>query len=184
MTEPAAELIGFTARGDRVEASFVLLIDEHIERVWTALTAPDWLPQWLAPGTIELWLGGAVGLDFSDSGGAIDSTVNALTLGAMLEYSWSQPGEPERPMRWQLEPLGPTTRLMLTLNLPATENVARSCAGWAAHRRRPGRHPNQVSHRRLPGLTRRVCGDARRGSRRLGLADVVAVRASVTRDRR
>jgi len=133
MTEPAAELIGFTARGDRVEASFVLLIDEHIERVWTALTAPDWLPQWLAPGTIELWLGGAVGLDFSDSGGAIDSTVNALTLGAMLEYSWSQPGEPERPMRWQLEPLGPTTRLMLTLNLPATENVARSCAGWAAH---------------------------------------------------
>jgi uncharacterized protein YndB with AHSA1/START domain len=133
MSEPAAELLGLIGRGDRVEARFSLLIDEHVDRVWSALTAPEWLPQWLAPGSIELRLGGAAKLDFGDSGIVIDSTVTALTPGAVLEYSWSRPGEPVRPVHWSLEPMGPMTRLTLTLTVPASENVARSCAGWAAH---------------------------------------------------
>jgi uncharacterized protein YndB with AHSA1/START domain len=133
MSDPAAELLGFTNRGDRVEARFSLLIDEHVDQVWTALTAPEWLPQWLAPGAVELRLGGAAKLDFGDSGIVIDSAVTALTPGALLEYSWSKPGEPVRPVRWTLEPVGPMTRLTLTLTVPASENVARSCAGWAAH---------------------------------------------------
>ena len=133
MSDPTAELLGFIDRGDRVEARFSLLIDAHVDQVWAALTAPDQLPLWLAPGTIDVRIGGAAKLDFGDSGIVIDSTVTALTPGAMLEYSWSRPGEPERQLRWALEPLGPMTRLTLTLSLPASENVARSCAGWAAH---------------------------------------------------
>ncbi len=51
----------------------------------------------------------------------------------MLEYSWSGPGEPSRPIRWELLAAPDATRLTLTLKTPADEDIARSCAGWEAH---------------------------------------------------
>ncbi len=131
MTDP--ELAGFTRKGDRIEARLTALIDDHIERVWAALTEPPELVQWLAPGAIELRPGGAVKLDFVDSGVVINSRVTAIQRPRLFEYSWSGPGEPDRPLRWELEPVGPMTRLTLTLTMPAREDVARACAGWAAH---------------------------------------------------
>lgn len=133
MSEPEFELASFSRRGDRVEAKLVALIDDHEERVWAALTEPGELVQWLAPGSIELRPGGAVKLDFVDSGVVVDSRVTAIEPRRVLEYSWSGPGEPDRPIRWELEPVGPMVRLTLTLGVPAGEDVARSCAGWAAH---------------------------------------------------
>ena len=53
--------------------------------------------------------------------------------GELLEYSWSGPGEPIRPVRWELTAEGQNTRLTLTLQTPDTEDIARSCAGWEAH---------------------------------------------------
>ena len=133
MVEPVAELLGVVRSHDRVAARLELLLDEHIDKVWTALTAPDWLPKWLAPGHIDLKVGGEAALDFGDSGLAIGSQVTALVPGLLLEYGWSRPGEPARPLRWSLEPVGPQTRLTLALNLPVADDVARSLAGWAAH---------------------------------------------------
>ena len=97
------------------------------------LTDPAELPKWLAPGEIELRQGGRAKLDFTDSGTVIDSTVSALEPERLLAYSWSSPGEPERPVRWELEPDGDGTRLVLTLRVPDSEDVARACAGWEAH---------------------------------------------------
>lgn len=131
MTDP--ELTGFTRQGDCIGARLTALIDDHIERVWAALTEPSELVQWLAPGAIALRPGGAVKLDFADSGIVIDSRVTKIERPRLLEYSWSGPGEPDRPLRWELEPVGPMTRLTLTLTMPASEDVARACAGWAAH---------------------------------------------------
>lgn len=123
----------FTRRGDRVVAALSLTLDSRLDEVWRALTASDRLPQWLAPGEIELRHGGRARLAFVDSGIVIDSTVSAMEPLQLLEYSWSGPGEPLRPVRWGLEPVGARTRLELTLTLPADEDVARSTAGWAAH---------------------------------------------------
>jgi uncharacterized protein YndB with AHSA1/START domain len=133
MADPVAEWLGVTRKGDRVEARLEVLLDEHIDQVWIALTTPEWLPKWLAPGRIDLKVGGEATLAFGDSGVPIGSRVTALIPGLLLEYGWSRPGEPERPLRWSLEPVGPNTRLTLSLALPATEDVARSMAGWAAH---------------------------------------------------
>ena len=116
-----------------MRAELSVTLDNHLEEVWAALTAPDKLPQWLAPGQIELRLGGAARLEFGESGGLIDSTVTAFEPIRLLEYSWSTPGEPLRPVRWDLEPIGPTTRLTFRLSLPASEDAARATAGWAAH---------------------------------------------------
>jgi uncharacterized protein YndB with AHSA1/START domain len=123
----------FTLTRDRISARWSLDLDNHQEEVWTAITQPEWLSKWLAPGSIELRDGGAATLVFEDSGRTIDSKVTAFDQHWMLEYSWSCPGEPVRPLRWELEPIGPTTRLTLTLTVPAIENAACAAAGWAAH---------------------------------------------------
>ena len=103
------------------------------EAVWRALTDPAMLAQWLAPGRIELSLGGAARLDFADSGTVIDSRVSAYEPGKLIEYSWSHGEEPPRPVRWQVEPLASGARLVLTLKTPQGEDAARACAGWEAH---------------------------------------------------
>ena len=97
------------------------------------LTDPDRMVDWLAPGEIELSLGGAAKLNFVDSGIVIDSKVTAFEPERILEYSWSSPGEPARPVRYELEPAGEQTRLILELTTPDDEDIARSCAGWEAH---------------------------------------------------
>ena len=123
----------FARLGDVVEARISLMLDDHVEQVWAFLTDPEYLVQWLAPGQIELSLGGAARLNFADSGTEIDSTVTAFNPFHLLEYSWSKPGEPERPIRWSLEPIGAATRLDLKLTIPSNEDAGRAAAGWAAH---------------------------------------------------
>lgn len=133
MSDPAYLPARFTRAGDRIVAELAVTLDNPVHEVWAALTEPDRLAQWLAPGRIELREGGVARLDFADSGIVIDSTVTAVEPMRRLEYSWSGPNEPQRPVRWDLEPIGPVTRLVLELSVPAEEDAARSAAGWAAH---------------------------------------------------
>ena len=101
--------------------------------VWRTMTERATLALWLAPGRIELRLAGAVRLEFEGSGTLIASEVLALEAGEMLEFSWSQPGEPLRPVRWDIEPDGGGTRLTVTIKTPLSEDPGRACAGWEAH---------------------------------------------------
>lgn len=133
MTERNEDL-GTIARVDGgFEASLERLLEHDQKRVWAMLTDPSCFVDWLAPGRIELKEGGAAKLNFTDSGTVIDSTVTACDPPRLIEYSWSGPGEPERPVRWETAPEGSGTRLTLTLRIPQDEDVARACAGWEAH---------------------------------------------------
>ncbi len=119
--------------GNGFEARLERYLEHDQDAVWAMLTEPDRLVEWLAPGEIELREGGAAKLNFTDSGIVIDSTVTAFDPPRLLEYSWSGPGEPERPLRWETARDGAGTQLTLTLACPADEDIARSCAGWEAH---------------------------------------------------
>ena len=123
----------FTPHGETTAVDFALTFDNHLDDVWGALTDSRRLPVWLAAGDIELRPGGWARLDFAQSGGLIESQVTEIQHQRRLVYSWSRPGEPLRPLRWELEPIGPLTRLSLRLTLPSAEDVARAAAGWAAH---------------------------------------------------
>ena len=101
--------------------------------VWRMIAEPARVAEWLAPGRIELRAGGAVRLDFADSGTVIDSDVLAFEDGRLVEFSWSKPGEPLRPVRIALSPDGAATTLTLTVKTPDGEDPARAAAGWAAH---------------------------------------------------
>jgi uncharacterized protein YndB with AHSA1/START domain len=121
----------------RLDTGFEGRLERHYPHdpaaVWAMLTEPQHLPKWLAPGTIELRQGGAVRIDFADSGVVIDSTVSAMTPLRTLEYSWSSGQQPKRPLRWDLHPESDGTRLTLTVRLPAGEDAAKACAGFEGH---------------------------------------------------
>jgi uncharacterized protein YndB with AHSA1/START domain len=133
MARPTFPLAEFAHTGAMLQGRFDIMLENHIEEVWAALTHPSEFVQWLAPGVIEPRPGGRVVIDFEDSGIVIDSTVTAYKPMRVLEYSWSGPGEPLRPIRWELEPVGAAVRLALTVTVPDDEDVGRACAGWAAH---------------------------------------------------
>ncbi|HWF77681.1 MAG TPA: SRPBCC family protein [Caulobacteraceae bacterium] len=119
--------------GDAVVGVMTRVSDHAPAEIWRMLTDPARLPEWLAPGRIEPRVGGAARLDFADSGTVIDSQVSTYEDGRTLEYSWSSPGEPARPVRWEIAPDGGGSRLTLTLTTPAGEDPGRACAGWEAH---------------------------------------------------
>lgn len=109
------------------------VINHAPDQVWQMLTDPQKMAQWLAPGRIEQCQGGAVRIDFADSGTLIESTVQAFETGRLLEYSWSSGTEPDRPLRWALIPVEQGTCLDLTVQVPVDEDIAKACAGFDGH---------------------------------------------------
>ena len=134
LTDAPPALGRIVRRDEAVEITLIRHLDHGAARVWDMLTNPARLPEWLAPGEIEPRVGGRAALDFIDSGTLIDSEVTAFEAPSLLEYSWSGPGEPRRPVRWQIDVEGPAAcRLSLTLTTLAGEDAGRGAAGWEAH---------------------------------------------------
>ncbi len=133
MTEQNESLGTIQLENDVYTARLVRVVDHDKATVWQMLVDPAKFIDWLAPGSIELEKGGAAKLDFGESGIIIDSTVTDYEAESVLEYSWSGPGDPDRPLRWTLNETADGTELALTLKCPADEDIARSCAGWEAH---------------------------------------------------
>lgn len=119
--------------GDGFRGHLSRQLGHDTRSVWAMLTQSDKLPQWLAAGRIEPRVGGAVRIDFADSGTVIDSTASAFEPGHVLEYSWSHGGEPARPLRWVLTATTQGTRLDLTVTTAAGEDAAKACAGFEGH---------------------------------------------------
>ena len=123
----------FSREDEFVSARMTRRFGHAPEVVWLTMTDSAKLATWLAAGRIEPALGGAVRLDFEGSGTVIDCHVSAFESGRTLEFSWSHPGEPRRPVRWDLEADGAGTRLTLTVKTPYGEDPGKACAGWDAH---------------------------------------------------
>jgi uncharacterized protein YndB with AHSA1/START domain len=126
MSESPFPLATFTRKGNVTEGRFNVMLDSHVEEVWSALVKAEIRVQ--APGTIELRRGGMAELAFEDSGIVIDSQVTAFEPLRLLEFSWSGP-EPERPVRFELEPIGSAVDLTVTISVPNEEDAGRACAG-------------------------------------------------------
>jgi uncharacterized protein YndB with AHSA1/START domain len=129
----ASELGTIQHAGNRFEARIERTLEHDQDAVWRMLTDSSLLPQWLAPGELSLSKGGAAKLNFPESGTNVESVVTEVQPPRLIEYSWSSPGEPDRPLRWEAIATQDGTRLSLTLRIPDTEDIARTCAGWNAH---------------------------------------------------
>ncbi len=122
-----------TRADDGYEGRLERVLGHDATALWAMLTEPVAMAQWLAPGVIKQHLGGAVRIDFADSGIVIDSTLTAFEPQRLLEYSWSSPGQPKRPLRWELQPCDGGTRLVLGVRVPKDEDPAKACAGFEGH---------------------------------------------------
>jgi uncharacterized protein YndB with AHSA1/START domain len=89
-----------------------------VEKVWAALTNPAQLAQWLAPGEIELTLGGRVSLAFTDGDGVIDGQVTAIAPPRLLEFTWTDQDNDFGFVRWELVAGDGDTRLVLIHTVP------------------------------------------------------------------
>jgi uncharacterized protein YndB with AHSA1/START domain len=121
----------------RVENCFEARLERTLEHdqaaVWKMLTDASLLPQWLAPGELSLSKGGPAKLNFPESGTNVESIVTDVDPPRLIAYSWSSPGQPDRPLRWEAIAVNGGTQLSLTLRIPDNEDIARTCAGWEAH---------------------------------------------------
>ena len=82
--------------------------------VWDALTDPASLARWLARVVeAELVPGGALVLALPGDGGLIDARVREVEAHRMLELDWAHAGEERSIVRFELEPDGDGTRLVL-----------------------------------------------------------------------
>lgn len=119
--------------GNSYQARIERTLEHDRAEVWKMLTESSLLPQWLAPGSLSCSKGGPAKLDFPESGASVESTVTEFDPPRLIEYSWSRPGERDRPLRWETVAAPRGTLLSLTLTIPDDEDIARSCAGWEAH---------------------------------------------------
>jgi uncharacterized protein YndB with AHSA1/START domain len=119
-------------RPDGYQLRFERRLRHLEEQVWAALTSPAQLAQWLAPGEIELTLGGRVYLAFTDGGSVIDGRVTAIAPPRLLEFTWTDKDDDLGFVRWELIAEDGGTRLVLTHNLPESALAfgLPALAGW------------------------------------------------------
>jgi uncharacterized protein YndB with AHSA1/START domain len=100
------------------------------ERVWRALTEPEELAGWLAEAEIELRVGGSIVLKFDD--GDERGTITELREPELLAYTWNE-GETDSLVRFELEPDGDGTRLMLRHTFEGEVDLSSYGGGWHHH---------------------------------------------------
>ena len=105
-------------RADGYQLRFERRLRHPVEKVWAALTTPAQLAQWLAPGEIELTVGGRVSLAFTDGDGVIDGRVTAIAPPRLLEFTWTDQDNDFGFVRWELAADDGDTRLVLTHTVP------------------------------------------------------------------
>lgn len=122
------ELGVLRAEGGRRSVRFERYLAAPVEEVWDALTNPDRLARWLAPGRIE----GDVRFDFGE-GGVVTGRVLYSEPPSVLEYEWHFSGEAESVVRFELSAAGEGTQLVLDHRALAAEHATGYSAGWHAH---------------------------------------------------
>jgi uncharacterized protein YndB with AHSA1/START domain len=121
--------------GERRGIRFERRYDASPAEVWSALTEPERLGRWLADAELDLRVGGDYVLRFSDEDESqvTRGQVLALEPERLLELSWRYPGENDTVVRFELEPDGDGTILVLDHRGLPTEAAPGYGGGWHAH---------------------------------------------------
>ena len=103
-----------------------------IDVVWDLISTADGLALWLSPAAVDLRMGGSVDLDFKEEGLA-GGEIISFEPGAVLEYHWQFPGEPDSVIRLELTETQTGTQLVLEHRLLPLDQAVAYGAGWHAH---------------------------------------------------
>lgn len=120
------------AEGERRGVRFERLYSVPAEELWDALTSPERLARWLAPGSVGNGPDSSVRLDFGQ-GGLVTGRVLCWEPPSLLELEWRFDGETESVVRFELSPAAEGTLLVLDHRALAAGHATGYSAGWHAH---------------------------------------------------
>ena len=127
------EALGTVTRtGDAYQLVFERRLAQPLEKVWAALTIPERIADWLAEAKVDLRIGGAFSLRFTEPDYAFDGVITELDPPRRIAWTWPHAEHPHSVVRWELFPDGAGCRLVLTqtdMHAPHLTDVA---AGWHA----------------------------------------------------
>jgi uncharacterized protein YndB with AHSA1/START domain len=121
-------------RGGRTILRYERRLRHPVAEVWSALTEPARLREWLADADIELTPGGAVQLrwlntDDEGNRAVMDGTITEVEPPRVLEIT----GEPHGTLRFELADDRPGTTLVFTVTRSTDEGTDFALPGWHIH---------------------------------------------------
>ena len=123
------------ANGDWI-VPFDRAIDRPPEKIWSALTHPGRLANWLGDVEVDLRVGGKFIIHFRKLTVVMTGTITALEPGRVIEYSWLENyGMPSSAVRWEIVPAPAGCRLRLTHRFAAScllKEMTSFLGGWHA----------------------------------------------------
>jgi uncharacterized protein YndB with AHSA1/START domain len=148
MTEGALGKLGSGIGETSASITLERQLPGPIEEVWKYLTELKQLPRWLAGGTMDLRVGGAVNLDFDliqcpgreNMHGTVVGVITELQPPFLLTYSWNEGGNTaadpgtDSIVTFQLTAMSPReTLLVLTHTRVRRRELHGIAAGWHVH---------------------------------------------------
>ena len=102
------------------------------DQVWTALTDPERLADWLAPAEVDLKEGGRIAFRFPD-GILNQGHIRRIEAPQLLEHTWSENEPPMSLVRWELAAAPDGCALVLTHSFhapPPKWELVNAAATW------------------------------------------------------
>jgi uncharacterized protein YndB with AHSA1/START domain len=123
-----------TAQGTTRTLRFERVLHHPPTEVWSALTDPERLGDWLAAAEVAPGLGGTITLDFGEDG-IENGRITVWDPPRSLAYEWNFLGEHPSHVSWELVLVddGAATRLTLEHTLLDAGVAPEYGAGWHAH---------------------------------------------------
>lgn len=118
-------------RGDLYVLRFERYLEHTVERVWSALTDPEQLAQWLAAAEIDPAPGGRFELHFSNVDHTQAGRVIRYEPPNLFEHTFGD--DANGVVRWELNDDGDGCLLKLSHTVYETSEMANFMSGWHAH---------------------------------------------------
>lgn len=119
----------FQRRDDHIDVRFERHYPRPVETVWSALTDPVRLADWMGAANVEPRVGGRFDL-MVDGPHPMTGRVRVWDPPAVLELSWSNTHAPDSVIRYELTRDGEGTRLIFTHQGMPYESSALMLPGW------------------------------------------------------
>lgn len=120
----------FEPRGDHIDVRFERHYPRPVETVWSALTEPERLADWMGVSKIEPMLGGRIEL-MVDGPHPMSGQITEWDPPRVLEFTWSNTHAPDSLVRYELSRAADGgTRLIFTHQGMPYENSALMLPGW------------------------------------------------------
>ena len=126
---PLEHLGTFERRDDLVDLRFERIYPRSIEKVWSALTDPVRLHDWMGAAHVEPHVGGRYEL-MLDGPNPMVGRIVVWEPPQTLEFTWSNAHAPDSTARYELSRKGDGTRLIFTHKGVPQPHSALMLPGW------------------------------------------------------